>query len=146
MKLKDANSNWSSRPADQRFWTLEDLRQYLERRDARSIETAGRLVGWTGAERSLLAHTDSGATYKLSPWAFEQACRRLQAPADFIGTQALLRSAYETAEQHEADGHGSPSTAWGFAQGLTRLSQGEPNYDRRRAVDAVASKVLALAR
>lgn len=57
-----------------------------------------------------------------------------------------LERAYEYAID-EADRHaaGSPKTAWGMAQGLTRLSQDSPNADRRNEIDRAAGKILDLA-
>jgi hypothetical protein len=58
--------------------------------------------------------------------------------------KAQVADAYELATRHE-DVDGNPNTAWGFAQGLTRLSQLEQYTDDRVALDLAASKVLALA-
>ena len=52
--------------------------------------------------------------------------------------------AYVLAEQHE-DWYGSPRSAWGFANGLTQLSQTIPYADERLAVDRAAGKVLEVA-
>lgn len=51
--------------------------------------------------------------------------------------------AYATVEMHPEDG--DPRTAWGFAQGLTRLSQLESNQDRRGALDKKAGRILEFA-
>lgn len=58
--------------------------------------------------------------------------------------KSQVSDAYELATRHE-DVDGNPNTAWGFAQGLTRLSQLEQYTDDRVALDLAASKVLALA-
>jgi len=57
-----------------------------------------------------------------------------------------LERAYEYAID-EADRHaaGSPKTAWGMAQGLTRLSQDSEYADRRNEIDRAAGKILDLA-
>jgi hypothetical protein len=44
-----------------------------------------------------------------------------------------------------ADVHGDPRSAWGFAAGITRLSQSTGYTDNRDTLDSAASKVLALA-
>lgn len=49
--------------------------------------------------------------------------------------------AYQLAERHEDN----PQSAWGFAQGVTRMSQLQPNADARVEIDRAASKVLELA-
>jgi hypothetical protein len=43
------------------------------------------------------------------------------------------------------DVDGDPCTAWGFAQGVTRLSQVEGNADRRVMLDRAAGRVIELA-
>lgn len=59
-------------------------------------------------------------------------------------TKKNVEGAYEAAEQH-SDVDGDPRTAWGFAQGITRISQVLPYADERNALDQAASKILALA-
>ena len=54
-----------------------------------------------------------------------------------------LDAAYELAVQHE-DQHGDPTSAWGFASGLTRLSQASLYTSARTDLDRAAGKVLAL--
>jgi Domain of unknown function (DUF932) len=54
-----------------------------------------------------------------------------------------LSEAYDAAEQHPEDG-GAPNTAWGMAQGLTRVSQQIPYADQRNELDRAAGKVLDL--
>lgn len=53
-------------------------------------------------------------------------------------------AAYELAEHHR-DVDGDPNSAWGIAQGITRLSQLQPYADTRVAMDRAASGVLDLA-
>lgn len=59
-----------------------------------------------------------------------------------VKLEAAYNFAVDEAEIHAA---GSPRTAWGFAQGLTRLSQEFPYADARAEIDRAAGKVLALA-
>jgi hypothetical protein len=47
------------------------------------------------------------------------------------------------AEQH-VDTDGSPRTFWGFAQGITRISQAEAYADTRHELDMAATKLLSL--
>jgi len=58
-------------------------------------------------------------------------------------TRGRIDEAYQIAEQ--APEAGNPSSAWGLAQGLTRLSQKLPYADERVAVDRGAGEVLELA-
>lgn len=58
-----------------------------------------------------------------------------------IGSRRMLEDAYDLAEQN-VDVDGAPTTAWGFAQGLTRLSQTSEFADKRSLMDKAAGKVL----
>jgi hypothetical protein len=62
-----------------------------------------------------------------------------------LGRKAL-DSAYEYAI-NESDAHaaGSPRTAWGMAQGITRLSQEQTFADKRAEIDKAAGRVLEMA-
>lgn len=60
-----------------------------------------------------------------------------------IGTRKVLEAAYETAEKH-SDTDGSPRSAWGFAQGMTRVSQESAYADKRVEIDRSAAKVLEI--
>lgn len=65
---------------------------------------------------------------------------------DFLFGHRLLsrkvaEQSYELAEQH-ADVHGDPRTAWGIAQGLTRLSQDTAYADKRAFLDTAAGRIL----
>ena len=65
-----------------------------------------------------------------------------------LGVPALSRDrldkAYVLAETHR-DLASDPNTAWGMAQGLTRLSQTLPYTDDRVALDRAAGRVLEMA-
>jgi len=52
--------------------------------------------------------------------------------------------AYVLAERHQDDHGGNPTSAWGYAAGLTRLSQGQ-FADKRSEMDRAAGKLMALA-
>jgi len=53
-------------------------------------------------------------------------------------------NAYVLALRHAEDHNTEPNTAWGYAAGLTRLSQGAFT-DKRVEIDRAAGKVLELA-
>ncbi len=60
-------------------------------------------------------------------------------------SKQACEQAYILADRH-ADDHGTePNTAWGYAAGLTRLSQGLPFQDKRNEMDRFAGKVLEMA-
>jgi len=54
-----------------------------------------------------------------------------------------LAASYEEVRRHPEDG--SPRTAWGLAQGVTRLSQAEPYADTRAKMDRAAGKIVQMA-
>lgn len=58
-------------------------------------------------------------------------------------TRRSLSAAYDSTVEHTEDGE--PNTAWGMAQGLTRVSQAQPFAEDRTAMDRAAGRVLALA-
>ena len=63
-----------------------------------------------------------------------------------ISTQSILESAFDEAEKHPEDGGDcDPKSAWGMAQGMTRLSQGSPFMDKRVEMDKAAGSILELA-
>lgn len=52
--------------------------------------------------------------------------------------------AYTLAERHESDHGGDPTTCWGYAAGVTRLSQSQYG-DSRERMDRAAGKILSIA-
>jgi hypothetical protein len=72
-----------------------------------------------------------------------------EAVVDFVHEKGILsrrmaEEAWDCAEAH-CEIHGAPNTAWGFASGMTRLSQRSNYADVRNELDRSAHKVLALA-
>lgn len=53
--------------------------------------------------------------------------------------------AYVIADRYEGQHGRNPRSAWGFAAGVTRLSQGQPFADARDRMDRAAGKVLSMA-
>ena len=63
-----------------------------------------------------------------------------------IASRQVLGAAWDRAEEYATiDVDGSPDSAWGFAQAMTRYSQTIPYADRRTELDRAAGRVLALA-
>lgn len=62
-----------------------------------------------------------------------------------LGRKQLERSYDYAVEQGDTTNSGSPRSAWGFAQGVTRLSQLEAYGDSRTQIDLAAGKILDLA-
>jgi hypothetical protein len=60
-------------------------------------------------------------------------------------SKTIIEAAYSVAERFEHTAQAPPTTAWGFAHGLTRFSQSTPYADERAKLDAAAGRLLALA-
>lgn len=58
-------------------------------------------------------------------------------------SKAKIEQAYTSTERNYPI-DGSPRTAWGMAQGLTRISQATPYADTRAEIDRAAGKVLSI--
>lgn len=94
MELMTASNNWASRPADQRFETLTELRAALRMRTSTSRERddipASRIepvvVGGpsTTYGRVALRDVDRGETLDLTHWSFGQLARAASSPADYL--------------------------------------------------------------
>jgi len=65
---------------------------------------------------------------------------------DWIFSQRLLtrKDAVKAYDAVNEDVDGPAYTVWGYAQGITRMSQSEPNADTRAAYDRVAGKLLEI--
>jgi hypothetical protein len=86
------------------------------------------------------ARIESAKTFKIAA--------SIHDVVDFIFQKKILSrsnatAAYELAEKN-TDVDGDPRSAWGFSQGITRLSQEHVNADARVALDRAAGKVLNL--
>ena len=87
MELMQACRQWAERPADERFWTLQEAH-------TKSLQHATQAVETTAAPKDLrFIDNDSGDVQivgaagtpaKISHYAFGQACRTATAPADFL--------------------------------------------------------------
>ncbi len=63
-----------------------------------------------------------------------------------IATQTVLKDAYDEAVNHPEDGGDcDPKSAWGMAQGMTRLSQIQSYMDKRVELDRASGSILELA-
>lgn len=84
--LMDAAKQWASRPEDERFASLEDLRAYLETRRAQSREPKGHVnaLGIHGTEDGRLTIGAAGVELAPTNWAFGQLSRLAGAPASYL--------------------------------------------------------------
>ncbi len=86
MDLTHASREWSSRPADERFVNLEEMRQVALASQARSREVvvSTKELNFTGNVGQLLLHGPNGHGYTPTHWAFGQASTLVGAPAAYL--------------------------------------------------------------
>lgn len=93
--LTQAFNQWSTRPADERFSSLEDLHAATSR--SRAMAAQSRNVplkslsiaavcpeGMTGGNEQPMLIGASGRCAQFTHWAFGQMCRQLEAPAHYM--------------------------------------------------------------
>jgi hypothetical protein len=87
MNLLKASRQWAERPEDERFFTLQEMRDVCRAYFDNSVEARARLkslnLAVINAEDLALVGTESKIA-RFTHWAFGQFCQRLGAPADFL--------------------------------------------------------------
>jgi len=86
MELMQAHEQWATRPADERFQTLNDLHAACDKRDRASFEDAYDLnqLKASVVNGSMTLELPGERTGFLSPWSARQFLSRISTPADFI--------------------------------------------------------------
>lgn len=86
VNLYDAANQWRTRPADQRFTTLEDLAASVNSRRLRSRAADIQLadVKFRATEGDNIQIETPWDVLSPSHWSFGQVCRNIGAPADYI--------------------------------------------------------------
>jgi hypothetical protein len=86
--LHAANSEWANRPADERFWTLRDMRIACETARANSI---GKRVSFNALRaaptengKAVALWHDASEPARFTHYAFGQLCGAVQAPASYL--------------------------------------------------------------
>lgn len=87
MELFQASHQWAIRPADQRFWSLEELHTAthhyaMQARTATDVPYATLRTQANAGEVMLVGKKDVPA--KLTHWAFGQLAARVGAPAGYL--------------------------------------------------------------
>jgi hypothetical protein len=89
MNITDVNRQWASRPADQRFETLETLKASVKNRQSISHENnydLEKLSVIATAEDGLYASVNGRELIKPTHWSFSQLCRVADAPTTYMRT------------------------------------------------------------
>lgn len=87
MNLYQASNQWSQRPDDERFWTLQDALAATQgiRDSAReALVPLGSLKAVASGTEDLELVGQSGQPAKFTHWAFGQVARTVGAPADYL--------------------------------------------------------------
>jgi hypothetical protein len=87
VNLMQASNQWATRPADERFWNLEDLAHTLEGEHASTHQRnrKAELIRALGGDGEDLMMTYGGDTVAdMSHWAFNQIATYAKAPADYL--------------------------------------------------------------
>jgi hypothetical protein len=128
------------------IWDAEDVTEFRMRHVGLTDEKAFR-----GLEIDLRKYADgSGNLMEQKIESARQVILKSTDPEDVIdfvfGRKILSRSdARKAIAAVVPDVDGPAHTAWGFAQGVTRMSQAETNADKRTELDRAAGKVLQIA-
>jgi hypothetical protein len=86
--LYDAHKQWAQRPPDERFPTLEALKEFTGQRKSCSLEEIRTLKGLRiyGTHGGALTLNGSLQPSLLTNWAFSQLCQQVNAPAGYLRT------------------------------------------------------------
>lgn len=84
--LTQASSQWAQRPADERFWTLEEMHAETKRYAEQSSEVAAKTKELTvyGTDGEMTVATPDGTTALLNHWSFEQLSYAAGTPVNFM--------------------------------------------------------------
>lgn len=84
--LYAASSQWASRPADERFWTLQDLHAacVASRDGSATAQVAAKDLRLEANGPTLALIGQTGTPAQLTHYAFGQLARSIQAPADYL--------------------------------------------------------------
>lgn len=107
--LHDASQQWSSRPVDQRFATLKDLKKQVQSRRNISVEDIMSVKDFTvvGKNTDLFLQTDKGEQHFTS-WSFEQLCKMVGVPVTYMRSipSKLVATNLDYSVKHRSTGKG----------------------------------------
>ena len=86
--LTDAHKQWAQRPADERFWTIADMKAATLMHAKNATEETIPAEGWRldSQHDGSIALSTSDGSYAVGHYAFGQLCRSLNAPAGYLRT------------------------------------------------------------
>jgi hypothetical protein len=90
MELMQANKQWASRPADERFLSLLDMQAHFDhlRENSRGVVVSSRKIQAEPTEdnKGLVITGPNGHAYGVTHWAFGQLAQLAEAPAGYLRT------------------------------------------------------------
>lgn len=90
MKLMQANKQWASRPADERFVSLLDMQSHFDhiKENSRGVVVSSRKIQAepTVDNKGLVITGPNGHAYGVTHWAFGQLAQLAEAPAGYLRT------------------------------------------------------------
>lgn len=86
--LTAANNQWSTRPADERFWNLKDLQQTLiaRKHGTSEVEMPSRELRAEPVGNQLCLVGKANAPAQLSHWSFSKLCTKIEASGEYLRT------------------------------------------------------------
>jgi hypothetical protein len=147
-QLNAAHRQWATRPADQRFWNLQDMHGFVTTVKERSTETQ------TGLDALRVAHTADddlvltrgGGRLAFTNWSFGQLCRKIGAPAGYLADlpAPLAASCINESIKSAAKQEGNACKLLHYQNGSNRLrALTGPDYGRIWNTD-VTSRLVRL--
>lgn len=85
--LMEANSQWACRPADERFWDLEEMEEACKKvdsnRTAQTIDPVNLRCDWD-KRRGQVQLLHDGKAWGVQPWAFDLLAAKIRAPVRYL--------------------------------------------------------------
>ncbi len=131
-------------------WGASNVREIKVRHRGDRILTADReMVAQLREYADAPAGVDEGMIRRARLHALgddrEETVERVGGIKSLGLTRREIEGAYDSAVRWEPAANSSPTSAWGFVHGLTRLSQNEKHADQRNRMDRAGGKILDLA-
>lgn len=138
--LTRASTEWAERPADQRFWTIDEMHAKCLAYASRCVqadEVDPRALRFEAVgPRALIGRGPEGGKFRMTHHSFAQVALTAGAPADYLRSLPAERTA-DLLNFHFHQPRAAEDSI------TTRLSQMSKFADRRRKMDLAAGKMLA---
>jgi hypothetical protein len=145
--LMKAHANWATRPADERFSSLEELHQraVAKRHAARSALVKTKELKAIAHDGQVIINGATGAQANLTNWSFGQLSRQAEAPPSYLRTlpATLAAECINTGLQAVSASDESALLLDQNADGLTVRALTSEKYSRIWDVD-VTERLLEL--